>query len=496
MGIIKRQTIKSTVYIYAGTVLGFITTALLFPKFFTAEQVGLLSLLVSYGMMFGQFGTMGFNGATVRFFPYFRNKDKQHHGFLFLLTIITLVGFALFLGIFFAFRPVLLERNLEKSPLFAEYIDYIIPLTFFQLVFLGLDSYNRVLYNATTGQLLKEFVQRLLMLMAFGAFYLGWTGFGGFVLLYCLAFGITSLLLVLFLIWQREFSLRPDFTLLDQPMRRNLLNLSVFSFLTGFSGFAVTSIDRIMLNEFYSTTETGIYFIAASFGTLIILPSRAMKGIAPTLIADAFKNDHMEDIERVYTKSTITQLIMGLYLLLGMWANIGNILQILPPEYAAGKYVILWIGIMNLLKMLTGVNDVVIGYSKYYKYFTFMMVFWLVLLVVTNLLLIPPYNMNGAAIASVIAMLIISGLQFWFVYRKFGFQPYGKAHVYAFGISIIVYGVVLLLPDAHHFMVDILIKGTVITVLFVPAVYFLRLSDDINGIIDTYLAKLKVWFGS
>lgn len=491
MGIIKRQTIKSTVYIYAGTVLGFITTALLFPKFFTTEQVGLLSLLVSYAMMFGQFATLGFNGATVRFFPYFRNREKKHHGFLFLLIIVMLTGFLLFLGIFYGLRPVLLERNLEKSPLFAAYIDYIIPLTLFQLIFIALDSYNRVLYNATTGSLLKEFIQRILILVAFGAFFLHWIGFGGFVLLYCAAFGFTALLLVLFLIWRSEFHLKPDFTLLDKPMRRNLLNLSFFSFLTGFSGFAVTSIDRIMLNEFYSTSETGIYFIAASFGTLIIMPSRAMKGIAPTLIADAFTKDDMESVERVYTKSTITQFILGLYLLLGLWGNIENILKILPPEYAAGKYVILFIGLMNLLKMLSGVNDVIIGYSRYYKYYTFFMVLWLVLIIATNYLLIPPYSVNGAAIASVIAMLIISILQFGFVYRKFGFQPYGKEHVIALVISLLVYGVVLVLPDVDNFVVDILIKGSTITLLFVPAIYFLNLSDDFNAIINKYLPKLK-----
>lgn len=494
MGIIKRQTIKSTVYIYAGTVLGFITTALLFPKFLTPEQIGVLGLLVSYGMLFGQFATLGFNGATVRFFPYFRNPEKQHYGFLFILLMVTLFGFLLFLGIFYSIRPVLLDSNEEKSPLFAEYLDYIIPLTFFQLFFLALDSYNKVLYNATTGMLLKEFIQRLLILFVFLIFYLRWVAFGGFVVLYTLSFGITTLLLVLFLIWRDEFHLRPDFSLLSKDMRRGLLSLSVFSFLTGFSGFAVTSIDKIMLNEFYSTDETGIYFITAMFGTLIIMPARALRGIAPTLIADAFKNNDLDKVASIYQKSTITQFIIGLYLLLGLWGNVHNIFQILPPAYEAGRYVILLIGMMNLVKMLGGVQDMVIGYSRYYRYFTLFMVMWLVLLVVTNFLFIPSYGMDGAALASLFAIITVTFLQFWFLFTKFGFQPYGTSHLVALGMACITYLIIWLLPNADHFILDIVIKGTIISIVFLPAVFFLKLSPDLNYMVKDLLKKIRSSF--
>lgn len=491
MSIIKRQTIKSTVYIYAGTVLGFFTTAILFPKYFTEDQNGVLSLLVSYALLFAQFATLGFNGATIRFFPYFRSQEKRHHGFLFILLVVTLLGFLLFLGIYYGIRPSVLDSNDEKSPLFVKYFDYIIPLTFFHLLFLALDSYNRVLYNATTGMLLKEFVQRMIILFSFLFFFLSWIAFEGFILLYTLSFGVTALLLVLFLIWRKEFDVKPDFSLLDKEMRRGLLSLSVFSFLTGFSGFAVTSIDRIMLNEFYSTYETGIYFVVFSFATLIIMPSRALKGIAPTLIADAFKNNDLEKVGSVYQKSTIIQFIIGLYLLLGLWGNVDNVFQFLPDSYSAGRYVILLIGLMNLIKMLSGVGDVVIGYSKYYKYFTLLMVLWLVLLVITNFIFIPMYGMNGAALASLIAMTIVTLLQFWFLFTKFGFQPYGAPHIMALGIACITYLIVIMLPDADHFMIDIIIKGIVISVIFLPAVYFLKLSPDFNHMMNELLRNLK-----
>ncbi len=492
MGIIKRQTIKSTVYIYAGAVLGFITTSLLFPKYLSPEQIGVLGLLVSYAMLFGQFATLGFNGATIRFFPYFRNPERKHHGFLLLLLLVTAFGFLLFLGIFLLIRPLLLDNNLEKSPLFAEYLDYIIPLTFFQLVFLALDSYNRVLYNATTGMLLKEFVQRLLILFSFLLLFLSWVAFGGFVLLYILSFGSVALMLTVFLFWKGEFHLRPDFSFITPDLRKGLLSLSVFSFLTGFSSFAVVGIDRIMLNEFYSTYETGIYLTAVNFGTLIMMPSRALRGIAPTLIADAFKKNDLQQVGSVYQKSTITQLIVGLYLFLGLWCNIDNVFQILPPEYAAGRYVILMIGLMNVVKMFGGVNDVVIGFSKYYKYNALYMLEWLVLLVVTNLILIPPFALNGAAFASLISMVMVTGIRFWFLYRKFHFQPYGRPHLRCIGIAVLAYSTVLILPGASHYLIDIVVKGILVTVFFLLPVYYLKLSPDFNLTLQQLLSKVGI----
>ncbi len=490
MGIIKRQTIKSTVYIYIGAVLGFVTTSLLFPKYLTPEQIGVLGLLVSYAVLSGQAATLGFGGATVRYFPYFRNPEKKHHGFLLLLLIVTIVGFLLFLGIFFLLRPYLMESNQEKSPLFATYLDYIIPLTFFHLLYLTLDTYNRVLYNATTGTLLKEFVQRVFILLFLLMLLAGWIAFGGFLLFYTIAFGLTGLLLIPFLMWRGEFHLRADFSLLNAKMSRGMLSLSAFSFLTGFSGFAVTSIDRIMLNEFFSTYETGIYITAVNFGTLIMLPSRALRGIAPTLIADAFKTRDMDKIADIYQKSTITQWIVGLYFMLGLWGNVDNIFRLLPPEYEAGRYVILLIGLMNLTRMLNGVNDVIVGYSEYYKYNTLHMVVWLGLLVITNFLLIPDYGMDGAAIASLFSLLVVTFVRFFFLYRRFGFQPYGWPHLISTGLALGVYGVVFFLPDAGNFLVDIAIKGTVVTLLFIPAVYFLKLSPDFNRTLDETLKKV------
>lgn len=101
MGIIKSQAIRSTFYIYIGVLLGFIVQGILAPNVLHESQIGVLNLVVSYSGIFAALGVLGFGIVTVKFFPYFRNKDKKHHGFLFLSIVVGTIGFLLFLIIYF-----------------------------------------------------------------------------------------------------------------------------------------------------------------------------------------------------------------------------------------------------------------------------------------------------------------------------------------------------------------------------------------------------------
>ena len=82
MGIIKRQTIQASVYSYAGVAVGFLTQGLIFPHVFSKAQIGLLALLVALSLVLMQVASLGLNNAGGRYFPYFRNTERQHNGYL------------------------------------------------------------------------------------------------------------------------------------------------------------------------------------------------------------------------------------------------------------------------------------------------------------------------------------------------------------------------------------------------------------------------------
>jgi hypothetical protein len=48
-----------------------------------------------------------------------------------------------------------------------------------------------------------------------------------------------------------------------------------------------------------------------------------------------------------------------------------------------------------------------------------------------------------------------------------------------------------IIPHVQNYVVDTVLRTAFITALYLPAVYFLKLSEDINGIIDSLVLKLK-----
>src|SRR5664279_470270 len=180
MGVIKRQTIKGSVYSYLGVAVGFIYT-ILSIKLLSSEQIGLTAILVAVSALYSQFSTLGFTKVIERLFPYFRDKDNNHNGFLFLTLAVGMTGFAVSLITFFILKPYIIESNQEKSPLLVQYIWYLIPLIFFRMFSVMLDTYNKMLFDATTGSILSDFVYRIGTLSLIGVFFLKWINFSQFV---------------------------------------------------------------------------------------------------------------------------------------------------------------------------------------------------------------------------------------------------------------------------------------------------------------------------
>jgi len=480
LGIIVKQTIKGTIYSYLGVGLGFITTAILLPHLLKPEEIGLLNLLVAFSAIFAQFASLGMNSVTTRLFSYFRSIENNHHGFLFILISVSLIGFILSTVGYFILKPSIIENNIEKSYLFVEYIYYLVPLVFFTLFFIVLDNYNKVLFNASYGIFLKEFYQRILILISIILFALKLISFRYFVLTYVISLSLPTINLIIHLIRKKEFSLKYSSLLLKQKMRKSMYSVAFFGILGGFSGATIGYVDKIMVNALLDIQSTGIYATAAFFGVIVIIPSRSLLKIASAVIADAWKAKNLFIIKDVYYKSCINQLIIALLIFIGIWANINNVFKIIPAEFIRGKYVIFFICLANLIDMGTGVNGIIIGTSKYYRWQTYFIIFLAVLTIISNYLLIPKWGITGAAIATALSGFIYNFSRYIFLLVIYKFQPFNYKYLIVLTIGVISYYGSTLLPELSNFILDIIFRSGIIIVIYLPMIYFFNISSDLN----------------
>ena len=199
----------------------------------------------------------------------------------------------------------------------------------------------------------------------------------------------------------------------------------------------------------------------------------------------------MNLIKDLYEKSCLTLFIIGSLLFIGLWGNISNVFHIIGPQYAPGKWVIFFIGLSSLIDMVTGANGAILGTSKYYKVQTYFLGILVVLLIITNLILIPRLGIMGAAIGSAISLSVLNLLRYLFLLFKFRLQPFNVKFVYVALLAAGSYFISTLLPPLSNYIVDILVRSTLLTILFCTPVYLFGISSDINAKADQILQKIN-----
>lgn len=486
MGVIIKQSIKSTIYGYIGAGIGFVNVGLLMPKFLTTAEIGLTQYIFAITLILAQFTSLGFNNVTNRLFPYFRNKSENHYGFFTLGLMVSATGSLLSILLYFSLKPWIITGDVDQI-LIQDYIYYVIPLTIVIIFLNYFDNFLRVLFNASFGMFLKEILARVLTTLSIVLYIFKWVDFSGFIFLFFFSFSAPVFAMGLYLLVKGEFALRLPRLYLLKQLKKPIINISAVGLLTGFGNVAILQIDKYMLNTYLDLSAVGIYTITFFFAAMVLLPSKSINRIATIVLSESWKNKDYNNILTIYTKSTITQFILGFYILLGLWVNIDNIIAVIGAEYEQGRYVILIIGITNLLIMLSGVNQAIIATSKKY-YYSFVFVFiMLFIIILTNWIFIPKYGILGAAIASLISVVFNFIVRYWFSLRSFKLQPYNYKHFIVLAIGLATYYICIQTPSVSNPYFDVILKGIAITIVFIPMVYFSKVSEDINQKADELL---------
>lgn len=493
MGIIKTQSLQSTVFIYLGVFIGFCNTALLMPKLLSAEDIGLLTFLNALTNIMLTIFSFGVPLITIKLFPLFRQEGSTfHNGFFSFSFLMSIAGSVLGVLVFIILEDyIILEDNNARNykPFF---IGFLILLTF-RVFSKNLDALIRMLYNTVLGAMAENLILKAAWMIALVIFWVmeGYD-FIYLFLIYVFALSLPGVISLGYLIQQKHvnFGIK-SFAKVAKGLHREMWSLGLFGMLTGAGAVIILEIDRIMVSNMLGLRENGIYTVAFFFGIFINIPSRAIRRVVSVVLSDAWLQNDIITIKKVYAKSCSNMFLLALYLFLGVWLNIDFVLDILPSEYAAGKYVIFFIAIAQIADMLTGVNTEVIATSRYYRVNTYFVLVLIVLVVALNYILIPVYGITGAAIASSISIILVNVLKYSFLYKKMNFQPLGKSVLLTIGIGIVSYMVIYnFSPKVSNPYLGIIIVGSGLSLLYWLQIYFFKVSEDVNGIVDNLISRL------
>jgi O-antigen/teichoic acid export membrane protein len=486
MGIVGKQSIRSSIFIYIGFSIGAFNFWLL-PHILSVEQFGLVRVLISVCTLLAGLCTLGTLPVITRYYPYYNLKGpKQKNDLLGWILVVGLIGFALMVILTLVFKGFIIRKFEGRSPLFINYFYLIYPFTFFILIY---GIYERIAWSrqfAVLSSFLRETGIRAFTLIIVILLAIHILDFPSFISLYSLQFGVVFIAIFLYLTIRKgtHVTLKPSET--TRALYKKMAIYAAYTFGGSLFMLAEQYFNTILLSSRLSLNAAGIFDIANFIATFLLVPKRSMQAAASATIATAWKDDDQPRLHRLYRKSSVTLLFIGILILGLIWLNIDHIFHLYKPEYRAGKYVVLFIGIANLIDLATGLNYDILVNSKLWRLHFYISVGMVAFFLPVTYFFVLAYGMMGSASGILVSLAAYNVMRSLLLWWKFRMQPFTAKNIFLLLSGVVAYFIAAYaIPSFSNIFIDGAVKSVVFVAIFATAVIRGKLSEDIVRIYNT-----------
>jgi O-antigen/teichoic acid export membrane protein len=474
MGLVQKDAFRTMIISYLGIVLGYLNKGLLFILLFSSAQIGLINLIVSIGTLFAQLANFGAIFTVWKFFPFFRNKEKNHFGFLTFILLVVLAGILVFTILYIVFREPIQASYAEKSPLFNSYYYWTLPIGISYVVFLVLEAYLRSLYKNIVAVFAYEVGLRVLTTVLLIGVIPGWVSFDLFLVLHSLLYLIPTIIVLVYLYRLDELKISFSEIQISKRFKKIIFQVSSFYYVNTLGVVLVNSLDIIMIAQLIGLDAAGVYSTVIFLSSAMQVPYRSIIRVSSPLVADYWKHREFDKMKELYQKVSSVSLVLGMAMFVLAWTNIDFLFSFLKPEFHEGIWVFFAIMMGKLVDMYFGLNGAIFTTSKKYKYELIFTILLIGIVYALNLVMIPKWGIVGAAISTSIALLVFNFGRLIFIWAAYKIHPFTKNQFIVIGLGVLALTV-------GHFTqglisnkwIQCLVESTLVScIFFIPIVVF------------------------
>lgn len=497
MGIVRKQSIYSSIFIYIGFCIGAINILLLFPRYFSTEEFGLTRLLLDIALLYATFSTFGSLPITLKFFPFYNSYLPPKKNDLSFLTItLCIIGCILFILFSIIFKDLIIRKYQARSPLFTAHYHLLYPLTISITFFYLFESYLWTLKRTITTNVAKELILRVSVTIFIGLYFFKIIDIEQFFILFSLSY-VPSLL---YLLWDIRKSKSYKFNLsissVTRRLWRKMFSFAFFILSGNVLNILSRTIDTIIIasQSTNGLTDAAIFTIPTYIITLMDVPQRSMTSISIPIISEAWKEKNRAKILMLYQKTSLNLLLIGLLIFGTIYLNADNMVNFLGPTFAPIKEIILILGIAKILDLGTGLNSQILLLSKYWKIDFITNMLFVICAIPLNYFLIKSNGVIGAAYANLIALSFFNSIRFIYIWKLFKMQPFSLKTLLLFAISIICFLLIYFIPTISNIYFDSAMRSVLYIGLFSFCILKFNVSEDISELLlnfkNKFLSKL------
>jgi O-antigen/teichoic acid export membrane protein len=485
MSQIRRQSIISTVFVYAGFFIGFINTYLFTRKGspFDTSQYGLTSIFIAVGNLMFAFANMGMISVVYKFYPYYNdNLPKKKNDLLTWALVTSLIGFCFVIIAGVIFKDLVIRKFGANSPLFVQYYFWVFPFGLSLLLYSMLEVFAWNIHKSIFTTFLRELFFRLLTtILIFLLSFRLITSFDSFIKLYAFSYGAVALALLIYLIWKKELYLTFSISRVTKRFYKKIISLASLIYVGGTVLMIAQFIDTIVIMSILGTAAAGIFSLGSVVAGLVQAPQRgAIAASIPTL-SKAWKDKDYDKISLIYQRSGINLLIASLGIFLIVWLNYRDAVITfgLKPDYLKSQWIFFFLGLARIIDLGTGVNAQIIGTSIFWRFELLSGIILFLLITPLSYILVKHFGIVGAGYSFVISFTVYNVIRIIFLQRKFKMHPFSYKTLYAIVISIICfYACYYTFINLHGFFAMVL-KSIVFIALYGGAIIYFDLSPDV-----------------
>lgn len=482
MGIVVRQSFLNLISIGIAFLIGAVNTLYLYPTFLGSKLQGLIIALLAISNLLQPFISFGTQHAVIRYYSKY-NKKTDKDGLLTLSIIIPLVIVILFVPIFYAYydqiRLYLFQSDQSLSKYAYVILFIAVSTSFFEVFY----SWLRVKLKSVFGNFLKELYPRLLIAFLLISYSYGILNFENFVLFLIYGYYLRLLIIIIYSFYinrpRISFAFKGDF--------KEVFKYCLLIFLSGAASSIILDIDKSMLSSILTVENVAYYSVAVFIAAVIEIPGRAMFQILSPVVADAINKNHFKKLEGLLKKSSTNLVLVASLFFLLINLNLNDFYEMLNQDgYSIGIPIVIIVSFGKLYSMSIGCINNIISNSKYYYYTFWFSLFSSILAVVLNIYLITEFGIVGAAYATLIVLIIMNSLKLYLIKVKFNIHPYSKDTVKIIVLSILGFVIFSNLKLDFDPVLNIIVKSSLVLILYTLSAYIFRLSDDVNIFIDKF----------
>ena len=486
MGIVIKQSIKNTIITFVGFGIGAINVMYMYPVFLGKEYLGLTNYIFSAANILYPILSFGIQNTLIKFFNENNKTEEDLSRYFTYMLLLPLFVIIPFFCLFYYFYDNIALYESSKNTIVYDYV-WEIPLIalfigYFEIFYAWLRAHMKSVF----GSFVKEVFVRVLVTISLFAVYFKWISLPEFVHSLVIIYGISLLVIIYYANKIKRIQLNKKLP----KQTKQIFVFTIFIILSASVANMLLDIDKYMINQFLKIENIAFYSLAVYLAMVISVPQRAMHQITYPITAKLMSENKWEELNQLYKKSSLTLQVIGGLIYVGILVNIKQLYEILPDEgYDQGLFVVFTIGLSKYFDVVLGNNNSIIFNSKYYKMVLFLGVLLVFVVVGLNFVFIPMYGINGAALATLIAIGMYSLAKLLFVVLKMNLFPFTKNTVVALFLALVSFGVFYYWDFSFHPFVNIVLKSILVTIFYLGLSYYLKISSDINFVINSVFKK-------